>query len=583
MGIGVRASGNHTHSPTPSLLRAPRASAFKNYSGFASFAPFALKILNAKGSKEIIFLNAEVAVDAEGWVDIRSGMVQTAQFPDVWRAFVAALGRAGVLALALWLVPAATSLAQLGPHTHVSIETRLARADRVVRATISSVERLPGDGDLFWERVTLDVSETIKGEVATEITFFHQTRDRFAHHQDIMDAGLDYLWFLVSPHSYELGWHGRITDDIPEDALLLPVAEGTIALGRPIEIDRGTKPPYAVVSVDLTTPRPAEEILQRARDAAAYEREHGEPTAHHVIDIAGLNSARVAPISGEGNYVLVPVDARLERLAHRLEAQPGAFAAPTRPHASVEAQRAHAWAVAELRRQGLAILATHFPTEANAPLFVAMLESDYYIRHRDAGLAEPARIAYPMRALAYTALSGMGRGVPRPELEAPIVDASAAPSAAAFHAVHGPRMEGLVSTEFLLELGGDGTPELLRLTYLQAKGGRMAHTVEDLRRGLHNPFAFTVFAFSGGEAIPIFHAGSDLDGLELQLMDLGGTPALVYQLHTKDPSVYACGWWDFFEPSAIRGWQTRMGPWKDDGRDIEFTGSGPLIWYGFAK
>lgn len=50
-----------------------------------------------------------------------------------------------------------------------------------------------------------------------------------------------------------------------------------------------------------------------------------------------------------------------------------------------------------------------------------------------------------------------------------------AASPAALHAVHGPRTEGLVSTEFLIELGGDRTPELLRLTYLKAKGGRMAH------------------------------------------------------------------------------------------------------------
>lgn len=561
-------------------------------------------------------MNPEVAGDAEGR-DIRSGMVATSRFPDVWRAFVAPLGSAGpgrttpgadpgaagpgtgptrreatgawalvravAFALALWLVPTATATAQLGPHTHVSIETRLARADRVVRATISSVERLPGEGDFYWERVTLDVAETIKGEPAAELIFYDQTSGVFDRYKDIMDAGLDSLWFLVAPARPEPGRPGRTPDEFPGDARFLPVTGHTIALGRPIEIDRGTKPPFAVVSMDLTTPRTPEEILQRARDAAAYEREHAEPTAHHAIDIAGLDPARVAPISGEGNYVLVPVDARLERLARRLEAQPGAFAAPTRPHASVEAQRSHAWAVAELRRRGLAILATHFPTGANAPLFVAMLESNYYIWQRDAGLAEPTRITYPMRALAYTALSGMGREVPRPVLEAPLVDASAAPSAAAFHAVHGPRMEGLVSTEFLLELGGDGTPELLRLTSLQAKGGRIIDDLDGLRRHGAFPIAFTVFAFSGGEAIPIFHAGSDNDGVELQLMDLGSTPALVYQIHTKDPRVYACGWWEFFDPGEIRGWQTRMGHWKDDGRDVEFTGFGPLIWYGFAK
>ena len=144
-------------------------------------------------------------------------------------------------------------------------------------------------------------------------------------------------------------------------------------------------------------------------------------------------------------------------------------------------------------------------------------------------------------------------------------------------------MEGLVSTEFLIELGGDNTPELLRLTYLEAKGSSMVRDLEDLRTGMTNPFAFTVFAFAQGEAIPVFHAGSDNDGIELQFRDFDGTPALVYQIHTKDPSVYACGWWDFFEPGAVKGWQTRRGHWIDDGRDVEFTGFGPLIWYGFSK
>lgn len=157
------------------------------------------------------------------------------------------------------------------------------------------------------------------------------------------------------------------------------------------------------------------------------------------------------------------------------------------------------------------------------------------------------------------------------------------PSPAAFHAVHGPRMEGLVSTEFLIELGGDPTPELLRLTYLEAKGVRIIDSLEGLRRGGAFPVAFTVFAFTEGEAIPVFHAGSDNDGIWLQLMEFDGTPALVYRIHTKDPMIYACGWWDFSEPGAVKGWRVRSGHWINNGQCIEFTGVGPLIWYGFSK
>lgn len=483
-----------------------------------------------------------------------------------------------VLALA---APVAT--AQLGPVAQVSIESRVARADRVVRARIADIQRLPGEGDMHWQQVTLRVAETIKGEPAEELTFFHQTDGSFDRYRPIMDAEHAYMWFLVSPQRFETGGRGRIADDFPEQATLLPVTGGEIPLGRPIELDRGWKPPDPAVSMDLTTPRTPDAILRKARDAAAHEREHGEPTAHYPIDIAGLDPARVTTISPDGNSVLMPVDARLERIAHQLVATPEAFAAPLASSADDEAQRRHAWATTALRRQGLSILAMHFPTETNAPLFEPMLVSEHVVIHHGAGPGEPARITYPMRALAYEALTGMGRSITKPVLEAPLVDASLAPTPAAVHAVHGPRLEGLVSTEFLIELGGDQTPELLRLTYLEAKGSAMARDLDDFRTGMTNPYAFTLFAFAEGVAVPVFHAGSDNDGIELQLRDFDGTPALVYQIHTKDPNVYACGWWDFFEPGAVKGWQTRRGHWKGDGRSIEFTGYGPLIWYGFSK
>lgn len=496
---------------------------------------------------------------------------------------IPAIVRPGVLALSLLLAVASTAMAQLGPQTQVSLESRLARADRVVRGTISNVERLPGEGDLFWERVTLDVSETIKGEAAAELTFFHQTRDRFAHHQDIMDAGLDYLWFLVTPRRYELGWHGPITDDIPEDALFLPANGHTIALDHPIELDRGTKPPYPVATMDLTTPRTPEEILTCARDAAAHEREHGEPTAHHGIDIAGLDPARVAPISGDGNFVLVPVDARLERLAHRLVASPEAFAALLASSADDQAQRRHAWATTALRRQGLTILALHFPTEANAALFVPMLESEHAVIRRGAELGEPARITYPMRSLAYTALSGMGHDVPEPELEAPINDASLAPSPAAVGQVHGPQGDWYDISEFFLELNGDSNPELLRLYVMKDTIDDTAYDLERLREEGASCWAFTLFSFHEGEPVMVFHRGNNLEGFSLSLREHDGRP----MLFTKQPKEWttrsAYGWWDVWGPGEGGHWNARQGDWDGEAHTFEPTGYAPLVRFDQSK
>lgn len=123
---------------------------------------------------------------------------------------------------------------------------------------------------------------------------------------------------------------------------------------------------------------------------------------------------------------------------------------------------------------------------------------------------------------------------------------------AAVAAVHGPTME-LTSVDLLIELGGDSTPELLRL-FVDARRGFELPRSGDAFKGAWVQ-GFTLFTWAEGEPVLVFHAANEFDGFSLKLQEIEGRPMLISE-GDREHMQYAWGRFELWD-SGIEIWAAR--------------------------
>jgi len=194
--------------------------------------------------------------------------------------------------------------AQVG-HTAASVEWMTSSSDRVVRASIQelSLSEAPTAGsDLPARRhaaVTLRVLETLKGERAERLTVAMPLHDSEPRLREWQGRGTVLLWFLVrSERGAQPEWR---------------LNEGAVPGVLPLEL--GRRVPRPVFSMDLRLLDTEARILAAVR-AAARHRTDGPAPDYHPLPVPRDVMQRTGR-AGDANAVIVPADARLERLGRR--------------------------------------------------------------------------------------------------------------------------------------------------------------------------------------------------------------------------------------------------------------------------
>jgi len=255
------------------------------------------------------------------------------------------------MAIATMAAPSAAR-AQMG-YEAPSIEWLVADSDVVVRALIVNVERTPVPNPnpetyrnpVERQTVTLKVREALKGQAVDSLTFSRQTSPSDRIYEGWRDAEMEQLWFFK-----------RAPDDESDEALY-PYEYGwsAIRLGPAVPAEKGFSrklPPIFSMNLEVLTE--SEEILEAAR-LAVDGLGAAKQLQSHEIDLPGTIMQRTGK-SGDANRLIVPVDDRLEDLAHRLINGPGAFLRDGEEGYAVR-----------LRQEGVKAL-RHFPSPENRRL-----------------------------------------------------------------------------------------------------------------------------------------------------------------------------------------------------------------------
>lgn len=248
--------------------------------------------------------------------------------PECWHFLVVAEAvmirsyRLVVLALAVAAIPAPSAVrAQMG-YEAPSLEWLVADSDVVVRALVVNVERTPIPNPnpetyrnpVERQTVTLKVREALKGQALDSLTFSKQTSPSDRIYEGWRDAGIEQLWFFK-----------RAPDDESNEALKpYELGWSAIRLGPAVPAEKGySRVPPPIFSMNLEVLTESEEILEAARLAVDALGE-AKPLPSHEITLPREIMQRSGK-SGDANRLTVPVDGRLEVLAHRLINEPGAF------------------------------------------------------------------------------------------------------------------------------------------------------------------------------------------------------------------------------------------------------------------
>ncbi len=313
-----------------------------------------------------------------------------------------------VAAFAWALIPSPAS-AQMG-YQACSLDWLVADSDVVVRASVSQVKRVPipnPNPKMYQEpedriTVTLKVHETLKGVRAESLEFTEEILGYFRVYDGWKEAAREQLWFLVRDTERE-------GDAEPEAGIaprlrLKPYGGGwsVVRLGPPVPEEKGfVAMPPPIFSMDLSVLEKPNDILDAARAAAAEGGKRGRVQGHDLDLPRGVmqRSGR----SGDANSLRVPVDRRLETLAHRLIESPRDFLAG--------AERAYA---DQLRLEGIGAL-RHFSSEKNVALLKPLLGDPAWSIHVDPDGKEEESIR-PPRSGPYETLRSWGIAVDKPVL-----------------------------------------------------------------------------------------------------------------------------------------------------------------------
>ncbi|OAB61806.1 hypothetical protein AY599_27635 [Leptolyngbya valderiana BDU 20041] len=450
-----------------------------------------------------------------------------------------------------------------------TLEWRTAQADLVITARILDFEIEFGDYGVSRLGLTLGTIETIKGDAAPvlEVSIdspgvLDSVAEGLASRRD---AGAIDAWFLTSQPG--TGAFGGIGHGL--HASMLPLADWP-TVDKPGSWLRRPLPP--AVTMDFVRHDGKDAMLDSLRRIVEDEPQHVDPRvplAGHSLQMSMLFDEPLWPEAVTLYMVSVPADLRLESLARRMIEHPASFFAPLPETASDKEQRNRASVHAIVRHEGAKALASHFQKEENARLLATLLDDPSTSQYRPSGLGEPTRHLFTTRKIAFDALTEWSVEVPRPELQAPMVDASIAPSEGAVRAVHGPRGDGVITAELLFELGGDHTPELLRV-YLAATDQPTASPdqpiaaidLERLRTEGVTCLGFSVFTLADGQAVLTLHAGGNAGPITLTLERPDWRTRLVVRDPEGQTEPLLYGQWDTRGEEGGPFWEARAGTWN---------------------
>jgi len=308
------------------------------------------------------------------------------------------------------LALASPAFAQIGPYTATTLEVYVDQADLIVRAQAVVTTPIPGAQSPAPTLTTvLGIRETLKGDPLPSLTFA-------SHDLQLSKPNAEYLYLFRKNPQFQR--------DSADPATAYPFTFTGIIQLSPVPATEQ----YSVLSykgyftTDLHVLDKAEDILAAVRAEAARNLKSppdkilsiGLPTL--IIGHAGR--------SGDGsiNYLTLPVDDRLQTLAHRMishtdeiftadDYSPDLFAklGPDRVAANIKSSQPF------IRAEGISALQP-FKSDANIALIKPFLNDPFKVLTRGPG-PQQVRNVYTLRTAAYTVLHAWNVPVDKPILE----------------------------------------------------------------------------------------------------------------------------------------------------------------------
>jgi hypothetical protein len=330
-----------------------------------------------------------------------------------------------VLLVAVGCVPA-SCFAQVG-YDFNSLNLLVAQADVIVRGTVTDVVRGPVQNNGVTCVVTLDVTESLKGEENHRLRFVAWQHEQGRTLEQWRDAKSVVLWFLnrrpatkpkdepSAPTAAEqIASHGT-------DLFLAGLGSQKIALGPRVKDDWAPPPPNFTTELQLL--EKPDEILKITHELIAEGRDGGAVRVH-AIDVPRCIPGRLGR-SGDANRFSVSVDRHLEALARRLiatpvEVVPKADELRWKPKTDEDRRALEAgrrFAANQLRAEGAKALA-YFKSDGNIAALKPLLQ-DEARRVEEPQPGSPGRLrrVYFVREAAFNVLRQWGVDVkPMPML-----------------------------------------------------------------------------------------------------------------------------------------------------------------------
>jgi hypothetical protein len=294
---------------------------------------------------------------------------------------------------------AGVGFAQVG-YTPSSIEWLTASSDVVVRASVADLaykDRAPEKGETRsqrqWVTVTLKVRATLKGKAPETIVFVIEQVRGMETLLGWKKSGQPVLWFLVDIRDRK--------EEIPRDFPAQPQGKlrlrehcvnfldtSAVALGSP---KAGKRVPRPMFSMDFQVLDEEDKILEAVKAEVAR---HQKGAIRAIRIPMPRQVAARSGRSGDVNVLYVPVNDRLEQLAH------------------VWVRSKEDW----VRQAGVQALG-QFKSEANAAILKSMLDDKAWRVEQKDDLKERV---YHVREAAYKTLQEWEVSIAKPVLRKPL-------------------------------------------------------------------------------------------------------------------------------------------------------------------
>jgi hypothetical protein len=301
----------------------------------------------------------------------------------------------------------------------LSLESRVAESDAVVRGTVDDVKFKPLNDGHGWLTVVIDVRETIKGTNTPKLEFAIWSDGIEDELPRWKKSGQEILWFL----SRDKARKAQVQDEskqLPAPTEWVPASWYPIELAKSRSARVLTTQPPAVFLMDLTVREKPEEILTATR-SIVQQQGSNPPLRRHQIAISHA-LAEQSGSAGDANDVIVPVDARLEANARKWISTPGEVVDRLDKSQVKDKHQRDEWLAYErdnLREQGVRAL-KYFPSDENIVLLRGLLNDPAWIsetRNRDG--VEITNKVYHIRKAAYAVLNKWDVPVERPHISEP--------------------------------------------------------------------------------------------------------------------------------------------------------------------